>query len=217
MMRLGVMGGMFDPVHRGHLVVARAAVSALSLDRLHLVPCATPNHREGAAASGAQRTAMLELATASEPNLVVDDRELQRTGVSYSVDTLRDFHHESSDAALVFVLGWDSFLTLPHWHRWQDLFTYAHLCTVSRPGVAWPPSMDDADGRALRKLLTERSVPDPEALFERTAGSVYVVENIEQEVSSTKVRNALQEGQSTGEWIAPAVTEYIARHGLYCN
>ncbi len=217
MMRLGVMGGMFDPVHRGHLVVARAAVSALSLDRLHLVPCATPNHREGAAASGEQRMAMLELAAASEPDLVVDDRELRRTGVSYSVDTLRDFHQQFADAALVFVLGWDSFLSLPRWHRWQELFSYAHLCAVSRPGVAWPPPMDDADGRALRKLLTQRSVPDAQALFERTAGSVLVVENIEQDISSTKVRRALREGQSTGEWIDPAVTEYIARHGLYCN
>lgn len=217
MMRLGVMGGMFDPVHRGHLVVARAAVSALSLDRLHLVPCAAPNHREGAAASGAQRMAMLELATASESDLVVDDRELRRTGVSYSVDTLRDFHQQFADAALVFVLGWDSFLTLPRWHRWQELFSYAHLCTVSRPGVAWPPAMDDTDGRALRKLLTQRSVPDAQALFERTAGRVLVVENIEQDISSTKVRRALREGQSTGEWIDPAVTEYIARHGLYCN
>lgn len=212
--RIGVMGGMFDPVHRGHVAAARAALEQLGLTRIHMVPCASPNHRGPASATGEQRMQMLSLAIAGDERLLVDDRELRRSGKSYAVDTLKSIHEDYPNASLVFVLGWDSFLSLPRWHQWQSLFEHAHLCAVSRPGVAWPPA-GSPDSETLQALLEQRQVETPEALFSEQQGAVYVLEGVENDVSSTALREALRSRQTTRDWLEPAVTEYIDAHALY--
>ena len=215
MRRIGVMGGMFDPVHRGHLAAALAAVEQLGLERLHLLPCATPNHRDLATASSEHRLAMLDLVSKAHPKLLVDDRELRRTGISYTVDSLAELHQELPDVSLVFVQGWDSFLSLPGWHRWQSLFDHAHLCAVSRPGVVWPPRSEDANNRLLRELLSARGADSPETLFRRPVGGIYVLDGVNIDISSTDLRCRLREGADTSDWLEPPVRAYIAHHGLY--
>ena len=164
--RVGVYGGMFDPVHCGHLAVATLAADALNLNRVLLVPCKQPNHRNAASASGAQRLEMLTLACADRAQLEASSIELEREGISFSVDTLAQLREEQPDTAFVFILGRDAFENLPRWERWQQLLDENLLAVVSRPSVAI--SRESAE---VTKLA-ERQVSSPEALFNAVAGKV---------------------------------------------
>jgi len=209
MSRIGVFGGMFDPVHRGHVAAAVAALDALQLETLHFVPCARPNHRDDPSASAEHRLQMLELAASVDTRLGVDDRELRRPGTSYAVDTLQSFAEEWPDAALVFVLGWDSFLSLPSWHRWSDLFELAHFCAVSRPGADEPMPPE------LHKELLARRADSPQSLFQQRCGGIFILDGVDMDISSSRLREAM-EGKSTDDTLLPpAVAAYIRQHKLY--
>ncbi|MEX0738511.1 MAG: nicotinate-nucleotide adenylyltransferase [Pseudohongiella sp.] len=212
--RIGIMGGMFDPVHRGHLQVAATARMALELDHVRLVPCAVPNHRGQATATAEQRLAMLELALADfgEPRLQTDDREFHRPGVSYMVDTLASFATQFPDATLVYIMGWDSFNTLPTWHKWRQLLDYCHLCAVSRPDVklaAGSMATDDAD------WLLSRQARDVSSLFEQGHGCLYLLDELAEPAASTDIRQALAAGEQTITDIPGVVMDYIRQHQLY--
>ena len=133
---LGVFGGTFDPIHCGHLELARELRETLGLSAIRFVPAGDPPHRSAPAASAAQRLAMVELAVANHPGLEVDAREIERTGRSFTVTTLEELRREDGRRALALVVGADAFLGLPTWHRWREIFGLAHLVVVARPGVA---------------------------------------------------------------------------------
>ncbi len=219
-LRVGIMGGMFDPVHRGHLQVALTALNALALDHLRLIPCALPNHREGASAPASHRLAMLELALTemNEPRLQTDDREFHRPGVSYMVDTVASLAQQFPEASLVYVMGRDSFNTLPNWHRWQHMLDYCHLCVVSRPGVSL--ALDTMSAPAAQ-WLRARQVTDPMALFtagegsDARAGRVCMLDELEEPASSTDIRHKLAAGSQQMTGMPAVVLEYIKQHQLY--
>ncbi|MDP3517784.1 MAG: nicotinate-nucleotide adenylyltransferase [Pseudohongiella sp.] len=206
--RIGVMGGMFDPVHLAHLAVARQVLETLSLDVVHMVPCAVPNHRGQPGASGEHRVRMLTLAVSEEPRLIVDERELQRPGVSYMVDTLEAFASEFPDATLVYILGLDSFLSLPSWHRWRHLIDISHLCVTGRPGVT--PDLPDA----LSIEVARRRVESVAELFVKQSGSVLFMESLDLPISSSAIRQALACGEMPAQ-LPHSVQAYIREHRLY--
>ncbi|MCB1664272.1 MAG: nicotinate-nucleotide adenylyltransferase [Pseudomonadales bacterium] len=207
--RIGVMGGMFDPVHRGHLEAANVAIRTLDLDALHLIPCAQPNHREPALADAVKRLEMLRLAVAGQPKLKVDDRELRRGGVSYTVDTLLSLAEEFPGAMLVLVLGVDAFASLPGWHQWQGLFALAHILVLNRPG----PEVSFNEDLALD--LQCRQVPEAERLFTVPQGRILRLDEPKIELSSTQVRECLRRGENVDALLPPAVAEFIREKGLY--
>lgn len=209
---LGFLGGMFDPVHLGHVAVARAACDTLRLDRVHMIPCHVPAHRQQAAASGEHRLAMVRLAVANEPRLLADDRELRRPQVSYTVDTLDSLQREFPGATLVCIMGWDSFAGLTSWHRWESLLEQAHLCVAARPCGATNDTQD-LDPR-LVQLLTERQTTDPSDLRARRAGCIYVMDDLALPHSSTAVRAGLA-AEINMTAIADPVMHYIRQHQLY--
>lgn len=206
--RIGVMGGMFDPVHLAHLAVVKQVINTLGLDVVHLVPCAVPSHRAQPGASGQHRAHMLSLAVADEPRLVVDQRELQRPGVSYMVDTLNSFAKEFPDAALVYILGMDSFLSLPGWHEWRQLIDVCHLCVTGRPGVAIeiPAALADEEARRRVSSVTE--------LFGQQRGKLMYMDSLDLPVSSTAIRQALAQGEMPAQ-LPLSVQTYIREHRLY--
>lgn len=206
--KIGVMGGMFDPVHCGHLAAARLAHAALTLDVVHLIPCARPNHREQAGASGSDRLRMLQLAIADDPDFVADNRELQRPGVSYMVDTLRSFAEEFPQAALVYILGRDSFYTLPAWHQWRQLLDICHLAVIARPGTVGQMPVE------LEREMPRRLVKDADALFTVGRGRVLMLDDLDMQVSSTVIRESLARADMPAA-IPQAVQTYIRQHGLY--
>src|SRR5436190_14511736 len=136
---LGIIGGTFDPVHYGHLRVGAEVKAALGLAEVRLIPAGVPPHRPARVASGGHRLAMADLGCAEFPGIVADGREILRPGPSYTVTTLQALHAEDVTRPLALIIGSDAFAGLASWHRWEQLFTLAHLVVVERPGVpAWP-------------------------------------------------------------------------------
>jgi nicotinate-nucleotide adenylyltransferase len=208
---------MFDPVHCGHLAVAELALEALSLDHVLLVPCKLPNHRHAASATGAQRLEMLTLACADSAQLVASSIELEREGISYSIDTLAQLKNDDPSTDFVFVLGRDAFEGLPLWDRWERLLDENLLAVVSRPGIS--VSRESAE----LTQLASRMVRNPEALFDGGRGKIILLEELQNHLSSTRVRAALSgvngRTQSTDmrldDWLPDTVRAYIETHDLY--
>lgn len=204
-------GGTFDPVHDGHLAIARAAREALGVP-VHLMPAADPPHRPPPGAGAADRVAMLELALRDQPGLQLDLRELQREGRSWSVDTLRALRAEIGDRAPVALLvGADSFAALPTWKSWSELSGLAHFVVASRAGSALDEGLPDALSAWLRGRLAD----DPRELREAPSGRVLRLRQPLVPHSATAIRSRIAAGQPWRHLVPAAVAGYIQAHGLY--
>ncbi|KFL35647.1 nicotinate-nucleotide adenylyltransferase [Arenimonas donghaensis] len=203
-------GGTFDPVHAGHLAVARAARDRLGA-AVRLVPAAIPPHRGPTAASAEDRVALLGLAVDSEPGLGVDARELDREGPSYTVDTLREVRAAiGPQAPLAWLVGADAFRGLPGWQAWRTLFELAHFVVALRPGHG----LDDLPDE-LADACQGRWLDEPAELAGLAAGRVYRLALPPHPASSSELRRRLAEGTDPGDWLPPGVAAEIARRGLY--
>jgi nicotinate-nucleotide adenylyltransferase len=211
--KVGVLGGTFDPVHLGHLALARFVRQALALEEFLFIPAPRPPHkRRGDLTPFADRLAMLRLALAAEPEFSVSDLEVARSGPSYSDDTLQDLHRLHGPAArFFFVIGLDAFLELRTWKDYRRLPRLADLVVINRT--------DYPEERALetvRQLGEYRPGPVPgcwQAVDH--PGRVYLLAMAPVAISSTMVRRAVAAGQPLGELVAGPVADYIRRHGLY--
>lgn len=208
-------GGTFDPVHNGHLAIARAVRDTLAA-QVRLLPAADPPHKGDTHADAAQRACMLDLAIADERGLTVDRRELHRDGPSYTVDTLRELRAElGPQLPIVWLIGSDSLAELHTWHRWRELFGLAHILAVKRPG-----SWVDADGLGRRTPEVYAEVSPrwrtAEAFHATPAGDfgVFMLPQPRPE-SSTELRRRIGAGEPWQDWVPPGVAKYIARHRLY--
>lgn len=204
-----MLGGMFDPVHFGHLRSAVEIREDLDLDQVRLVPCARPPHRPAALATAEQRRAMLELAIAGEPGLVVDDREIRRTTPSYSFDTLTSLRAELPNTPLCLIVGIDAFLGLPTWYRWRELFGLAHIVVLERPG------REAGMSEALRAELQARVTGATLDLHQALAGRVLMHRVTQLPISSTALRESLAQGRSVRYLLPDVVYRYIQSHDLY--
>lgn len=208
-------GGTFDPVHAGHLAIARA-VAALYDAPVYLLPSADPPHRPPPGASAAQRATMLDLAVACDGRLRVDRRELRRDGPSYTVDTMREVRQElGSDIPLIWVLGIDSARQLDTWHDWRGLFEFGHVLGVERPMGPVDPDWLRANAPAVAPELLSRAC-EPARLAESPAGgyAVLPIRPLRQE-SATEVRSRIA---GAGDWrslVPGAVAAFIHEQGLY--
>ena len=206
-----IFGGTFDPVHRGHLGAAREVQAALRADAFHFLPAGQPPHRSGTHALPEQRLRLLELALADEPDLAIDTRELDRAGPSYMVDTLGSLRAEYPHDALALILGQDALNGLDHWHEWRRLPELAHLVVMTRPGES------PAYGEALARELQPRTVSDPDALRRNLAGSVLPQVVTPRPVSSTLIRDCIDDPVALRRLVPDAVAEHIEREGLYAR
>lgn len=206
---IGLLGGTFDPIHLGHLRAAWEVREALRIDDFRWLPAGRPPHRSEAVTPAAHRLAMLQLALEGLAGFGIDQRELQRPGPSYMVDTLRDIRNESGPAPLLLIIGQDSAAGLDGWHRWRELFELAHLVIMQRPG-AYPAGRED-----LRQALEPRTVADPGRLRSVTAGLVYRIEVSQLAISASAIRSLVRAGRSPRFLVTDAVLAYIDQHGLY--
>jgi nicotinate-nucleotide adenylyltransferase len=189
-MKIGLFGGSFDPVHLGHLLMARAALEELELSKVYFVPAArSPFKQPLPPADGAARLQMLRLALAGEPAYEVDSREVERGGVSYTIDTARDYSLLHPGAEIYFLIGADHARQLPDWHEASALAASVRFAIVPRPGEAPLPLPPPFRGVALRGF--------PLAL------------------SSSQIRERIRNGRPIENLVPAAVAEAIRNNRLY--
>jgi nicotinate-nucleotide adenylyltransferase len=195
-MRLGVMGGTFDPIHYGHLLIAEEARRVFGLDRVEFVTAADPPHKTGRTISPAEhRHAMVVLATASNPFFRASRRELERAGPSYSIDTISEVRAESPGAEIFFITGADAILEILTWHRAAEVIRLCTFVAATRPGH---------DLAALQRVLPPEFVAQIRPL---KAPGV--------DISGTQIRERVRRGESTRYLMPEAVEAYIMKEGLY--
>jgi nicotinate-nucleotide adenylyltransferase len=226
--RVGVLGGTFDPIHLGHLAAARIAQDTLRLTSLRFIPSHRPPHRPGAPqASGAARLAMIELSIAGNHGWQASDLELRRQGPSYTYDTLAALHAEGLKASqLFFIVGADAFAEIRTWSRYPAVLDLAHFVVIARQGTALEripqqvpeiaPRLVRADALAEGTTLVEGTPSGvPARLGVPLSTRVVFIEADTPDVSSTMVRERARRGEDLDGLVTRNVADYIDRHGLY--
>lgn len=209
---IGLLGGTFDPVHTGHVDVARAALHALHLDTVLLIPSRTPPHRHAPHAAGADRLAMVRAAIATEPGLEASTIELDAAGPSYTSATLDRFAASGIDThTLCFITGADAFAEIPTWHQYPDLLDRCHFAAVTRPGM--PVERLRTQLPRLASRMISVTANQPCATPSHT--SIFLIDAPTAPVSSTDVRAHIARGASITGLVPDAVAAYIDAHRLY--
>lgn len=200
--KIGLYGGTFDPIHHGHLILGRDAVETLGLDRLIFIPAAVSPHKLAAVpgAGGEARRAMLAAALAGEPRFALDDRELRRTGPSYTFDTVAAIRGElPGEMEIFYLIGEDNLALLHTWHRIDELRALARFVVFRREDTPAPADLPAATPRTDR-LLIDPTLPRLSRLVD---------------ISATEIRKRVASGQSIRYLIPEAVAGLIESRGLY--
>lgn len=206
---IGLLGGTFDPVHIGHLRPALDMLERVGLREVRLLPGRVPPHRPAPRATASLRAHMVARAVANVPGLRVDTRELDRDGPSYTLDTLVSLRRElGTEQPLCWIVGMDSFLSLPRWHRWRELGEHAHFLVARRPGN------ETELPEALAQWLAPRR-SGVAGLHRAPAGLVHFVDTTALAVSSTSIRRRLALGRSARFLVPDVVWELISGNGVY--
>jgi nicotinate-nucleotide adenylyltransferase len=208
---MGIFGGTFDPIHYGHLRTAFELLQLLRVPEVRFMPAGNPPHRERTVASNALRLRMVEVAVTGQPGFTVDDRELRKTGPSYSVETLTELRAEHPRRPLCLVVGMDAFLGLPKWHRWRDLLELGHLVVAHRPGWRAP------DTGTLGELLAARATSQVSDLHDSLGGRIYIHAVTQLEISSTEVRALIAAGRDPRFLMPDGVRDIILDTGCYAR
>ena len=206
---LGLFGGTFDPIHYGHLRTAFELLQALRLQQVRFLPTGNPPHREQTLADAEQRLEMVRVAVAGQPGFTVDDREVRRSGLSYSVDTLTELRAEFPQRPLCLLLGMDAFLGLPHWHRWRDIFDLEHVVVAHRPGWNAPTQ------GPLGELMVDRGTGAIRDLHDALAGRIFVHAVTQLEISSTELRQVILGGGDTRYLVPDSVRDLLRQLKCY--
>jgi nicotinate-nucleotide adenylyltransferase len=199
--RIGIIGGSFDPVHTGHLIIAQDAVERLGLAEVIFIPAAIPPHKQHLRQADAKhRLNMLRLAVGADVRFSVSDIEVQRGGLSYTIDTVRELKALHPDAELILLVGSDTLVDLHNWYEPEELLSLCEVVTFLRPGE---DSIDEIAEKV--KLPTNQK--------ERLLGNVRETHRVE--ISSTEIRMRIMEGLGIRYLVPPEVEIYIYEHGLY--
>ena len=195
---LGILGGTFDPIHMGHLRMAEHVFQRMELEQIIFIPAYVPPHKLGQDFAPAEdRYAMTELAVADNPHFIVSDMEIKRTGVSYTIDTIRELHRQYADKELHFIIGADSVAQLHTWHNIEEMLEMTTFVAVWRPGY---------EG-AMEELVRH--------LGQRARERVLLLDTPVYDISSTEIRTRIREGRSLAGLVPGSVEKYIFEHGLY--
>ncbi len=201
-MRLGVFGGAFDPPHIAHVALVEAAIGQLQLDAVHVLPTGQAWHKPRLLSPAADRLMMAQLAFSPLPQVVVDDREMQRQGPSYTVETLRELQAQFPQAQLYLLLGDDQRRALPSWHQIEEIGRLAIICAAGRDSAvqAWSDSSTGTPPPALSHSFDARILSLKMPLMPHSA---------------TDIRALVTTDQSIEGLVPPAVERYIHEHHLY--
>ena len=201
MPRIGLFGGTFDPIHNGHLHIARSFADELDLESVILLPAGDPYHKTAPRTAAHHRLAMAEIAAQADSRLAVSDCDIVRQGATYTHDTVQIFRQHFPAAELWLLIGMDSLLQLHTWHRWQNLVRQCRIAAAPRPGssLAQAPA-------PLQTWLAE-ALPQ---------GRLHILQAEPLPISSSQIRQQLA-AEHTSPDLPPAVLDYIRQHQLYCQ
>lgn len=212
MKKLGILGGTFDPIHFGHLRTAEEVCHSLNLHKVFLIPSASPPHKtEDPVTAFSHRLVMTELAIGEDSSLRALDMEGKRSGPSYSIETLREFHHRFSDPELYFIVGTDAFLEIDTWKEYRRLFDYAHFVIIQRPGF----QKKDLEGLIKTEGLTVHRTEEPHTFTAPSGNRLIFMTTTVMDISSTQIRRLVSRMESIRYLVPDAVRSYILREGLY--
>ena len=204
-------GGTFDPVHYGHLKPVEILANLIGLQRVTIMPNNVPPHRPQPEATSEQRKEMLALAIADKPLFRLDERELRRDTPSWTSQTLQEWRTEQGpDQPLAFIIGQDSLLNFPTWHKYETILENSHLLFSPRPG--YPLTMREAQ---YQQWLEDHLTANVEDLHAQPAGKIYLAETPWFDISATLIRERLQQGLACDDLLPAPVLAYIHTHGLY--
>ncbi|QBX85893.1 nicotinate-nucleotide adenylyltransferase [Enterobacter roggenkampii] len=204
-------GGTFDPVHYGHLKPVEILANLIGLQRVTIMPNNVPPHRPQPEATSEQRKEMLALAIADKPLFRLDERELRRDTPSWTSQTLQEWRTEQGpDQPLAFIIGQDSLLNFPTWHKYETILENSHLLVCRRPG--YPLTMREAQ---YQQWLEDHLTANVEDLHNQPAGKIYLSETPWFDISATLIRERLQQGLACDDLLPAPVLAYIHTHGLY--
>ena len=211
-MKLGLLGGTFNPVHMAHLRIAEEARDLQRLDKIMFIPAADPPHKplEGGVPF-VNRYEMVKAATADNPDFLVSDIEARLGGKSYTIETLPALKKECPDAELFFIIGSDSYLELGLWHRFDELFAMTSLIVVERPGR----QIENPIEQLPDKVRDSFSKGKDQRLYHESGTSISFIKGSLIDISSSRLRGLINAGRSIRYLVPPAVETYIAQKGLY--
>ena len=197
--KIGVFGGAFDPPHSAHVALAQTVLTELSLDALHVIPTGQAWHKARILSPAEHRLAMSRLAFQNMPRVVVDDREIQRAGPTFTIDTLQALLAENAGAQLYLIMGSDQFAAFRQWHQWREIIKIAIICIADRLQFKWAEGQFDTLKELQNRTLT--------------------LQMPQMAVSATQIRQllvgGLGENQATADLLPNPVASYIAQHQLY--
>ncbi len=226
--RIGILGGTFDPIHKGHIEPAKQALAKFNLDKVLVIPAHKPPHKSGTNASTMHRVNMVELACADEKGFELDTRETKRTNLSYTLDTINEIKAEYPNSELFFIMGMDSLLSFTRWHLWESILEKCNLIVNTRPGYdlssinyetkdllnKYQGSVNDLEPNNIspnKNLLTKN------ASFEKRSGLIFLHDTDKLDISSTEIRHKISNKVECSQWLASDIIKYIKKHTLYSN
>ncbi|WP_297574685.1 nicotinate-nucleotide adenylyltransferase [uncultured Deefgea sp.] len=210
MQKIGIFGGTFDPIHYGHLALARCMRDQLQLNEVRLIPTGLPPHRPISPVSPAQRLAWVKAAIAGEAGLLADDREVRRAGFCYTLDTLREIQAENPQALLVWLIGADSWQHLPSWHAWRELLDLGHLLIAARPEFDIDVENSRLSPDLAEEFASRHVIANTDTL---SRGKISLLSSPLMPISSTQVRDLLSRGEDVSA-LTP-VFDLLDQSGLY--
>jgi nicotinate-nucleotide adenylyltransferase len=218
--RVGLFGGTFNPIHRGHTQVAEDVLKQYNLDRIYFIPCFVPPHKTPAAMAAADhRLAMTHLALSDHPRLDVSDIEIQRRGRSYTIETLRWFQTDRDDAqCFFFMVGMDAFLEIHTWKAYLQLFDETAFIIMSRPQSGQPVNDFCGTIEAYTRVRIDKAYQlsnDGTILRHPVKRPLHLAPVRPVDIASSQIREMVRQGGDIGPWVDPYVAQYIETKGLY--
>ncbi len=211
---VGIFGGTFDPVHFGHLRLAQEIAEHCSMEKVRILPAGIPPHRNQPHCDPAHRFEMLRIACKGNPVLEPDPLEVEKDSPCYSVESLERIREDcGKKTPLCLMVGADAFLGLASWHRWQEIFRFAHVVVATRPGFHLASGICEPLAREFR----ERLASGPEELGASAFGRILPVEITLLDISSSRIRECFESGRSARYLLPDGVLDYIGKNGLYRN
>lgn len=201
MPKFGIMGGTFDPIHFGHLVIANEVLDQYKLDKIIFIPTGTPPHKSTEGMSSAyHRYMMVQFATMSNPNFFVSDLETRKIGICYTIDTLREIKEKYKDTSFYFITGTDAVLDLPTWKEPENVLKLCNFIAVNRPGYI-SDNLDEKINKIIKKY----------------GGSIEAIKVPQLQISSTDIRERICNNRSIKYLLPEIVEQYILENRLYKN